>query len=156
MGLIGLVPFVGAMDIYGYAIATARNLRAGYRVLPPASFNYLGAGAPVFVLSFAWSAIAFLEAIAHVRRDAQDRTLVIVDVTYINQSTSPANVDPADYHARTQAGLSLPVSVDCPSPAAATVAPAERLSQRACFRLPSADTVYDVHLPWIGWDDRTP
>ena len=348
MGLIGLIPFVGAIDIYGYSIATARNLRAGYRVLPPASFNYLGAGAPVFVLSFAWSAIAFmltvalgvaagfaafgkthsivwaialgaasgltafavlsiptlpllvparemsdregwgvfrigklfrhaihnwratwygvgivllwyamyftlgvvlsaipffggilaavtgmpvmapmiavpiarfndppagfgkgaanaiaagllvlwvlglgalwavtvvgsslinshptevacavdpgctfkvtdnLEAIAHVRRDAQDRTLVIVDVTYINQSTSPANVDPADYYARTQAGLNLPVSVDCPSPAAATVAPGERLSQRACFRLPSADTVYDVHLPWIGWDDRAP
>ena len=34
MGLIGLIPFVGAMNVYGYAIVTARNVRAGYRVLP--------------------------------------------------------------------------------------------------------------------------
>jgi hypothetical protein len=64
MGLIGLIPFVGAMNVYGYAIVTARNIRAGYRVLPPANFAYIGLGAPVFVLSLAWSAITFLVALA--------------------------------------------------------------------------------------------
>src|SRR5882762_10562024 len=48
MGLIGLIPFVGLMDIYGYAIVTARNIRSGYRVLPPASFSYITTGAPVY------------------------------------------------------------------------------------------------------------
>jgi len=64
MGLIGLIPFAGAMNIYGYAIVTARNVRAGYRVLPPANFAYIGLGAPVFVLSLAWSAITFLVTLA--------------------------------------------------------------------------------------------
>jgi hypothetical protein len=63
MGLIGLIPFVGSMDLYGYAIAAARNLRAGYRVLPPASFRYLGLGAPVFVLGLAWSLIVITLAL---------------------------------------------------------------------------------------------
>jgi hypothetical protein len=57
LGLIGLIPFVGSMNIYGYAIVCARNLRAGYRVLPRANFSYLGLGAPVFVLGLAWSVI---------------------------------------------------------------------------------------------------
>jgi hypothetical protein len=64
MGLIGLIPFVGSMNINGYAIVTARNIRAGYRVLPPANFSYLGLGAPVFVLTLAWSMIVFLAMLA--------------------------------------------------------------------------------------------
>jgi hypothetical protein len=64
MGLIGLIPFVGSMNIYGYAIVTARNVRAGYRVLPPANLSYIGLGAPVFVLTFAWSMIVFLAMLA--------------------------------------------------------------------------------------------
>jgi hypothetical protein len=64
MGLIGLIPVVGLMNIYGYAIVTARNIRAGYRVLPPANFSYIALGAPVLVLSFIWSMIAFLALVA--------------------------------------------------------------------------------------------
>jgi hypothetical protein len=64
MGLIGLIPFVGSMNIYGYAIVTARNLRAGYRVLPPANFSYIALGVPVFLLAFAWSMIALLALLA--------------------------------------------------------------------------------------------
>ncbi|MEA2655635.1 MAG: hypothetical protein QOI23_1000, partial [Chloroflexota bacterium] len=60
MGLIGLIPFVGSMNLYGYAIVTARNLRAGYRVLPPANFSYIAVGLPVFLLALAWSLIAFV------------------------------------------------------------------------------------------------
>lgn len=63
MGLIGLIPIVGILNLYGYAIATSRNLRAGWRVLPPAGFGYLGLGAPVTVLSFAWSFIVLLLAL---------------------------------------------------------------------------------------------
>jgi hypothetical protein len=346
MGLIGLIPFVGSMNIYGYAIVTARNIRAGYRVLPPANFSYLAIGAPVLVLTFAWATIAFLvmlavggtvgfgtygrshsipwaialgvasgftvfgvlnypslpllvpalelsdregwgifkigtlfrhatqhwramwygvaifllwyvlyfalalvlspvpfgsilaavaglpllapmiavpiarfndppagfgnaaanalaagsvalwllvlavpwgigvvaasyvsshpeeivcffdprctfnitgsvEAIAHVNRDSQDPTLVKVDVTYINRSGSSAVIDPADYYARPTNGADLPPSPDCPAPAEAMVAPGERLTQRVCFRLPTADVAFEVHLPWIGWDDKT-
>ena len=39
IGLIGVIPFVGTMNLYGYSIVTARNLRSGYRVLPPANFR---------------------------------------------------------------------------------------------------------------------
>jgi hypothetical protein len=345
LGLIGLIPFVGAMNIYGYAIVTARNLRAGYRVLPPANFSYIGLGAPVVLLSLAWSAISFLlalalgatvafaaygqthsiawaialavptgftvlglanipslplfvpalemsdregwaifripslvrhatqhwrstwygaaifglwylmyvafvlvvgviplgsflavivalpvlapmiagpvarfndpptsfskgaanalaavwfavwilglaviwgigvtaasivsshpdetacvfdsqctfstsgnlEAVARVRYDAQDATLVTVDVTYINRSASPSLVNPADYSARTATGVDLSPSTDCPLPAGASVAPGARLEQHVCFRLPSADAGFEVHLPWVGWTSR--
>jgi hypothetical protein len=346
MGLIGLIPFVGSMNIYGYAIVTARNLRAGHRVLPPANFSYLALGAPVFVLTFAWAVIAFfllltvgttvgfavygqshnvawaialgvasgftvfgvlnypalplfvpalemsdregwgifrigrlvrnatqhwratwygvgillvwyalyyalalvlsvvpfggilaaiaglpvlapmvaiaisryndppagfgkgaanalaagtvalwllvlsvpwvtgvvvasyltsnpeevacffdprctfnvthnVEAIARVHRDTQDPTLVTVEVTYINRSTAPATVDPVDYYARPFNGGDLRPSADCPGPQAAVVAPGQRLTQRVCFRLPTADAGYEIHLPWIGWDSKT-
>jgi hypothetical protein len=60
MGLIGLIPFVGSMNIYGYAIVTARNIRAGHRVLPPANFSYIALGAPVFVLTVAWLLVVYL------------------------------------------------------------------------------------------------
>jgi hypothetical protein len=52
------------MNIYGYSIVTARNLRAGYRVLPPANFSYIALGVPVFLLAFAWSMIAFIALLA--------------------------------------------------------------------------------------------
>jgi hypothetical protein len=342
MGLIGLIPFVGSMNIYGYAIVTARNIRAGYRVLPPANFSYIPLGAPVFVLTFAWSMIVLLvmlaagfavgfatygqshsiawaiglgvvsgftvlgvlnfpslpllvpalemseregwgifrigtlvrhatnhwratwygvaifvlwyaiytalalvlsaipfggllaaiagfpalalmiaipiarfddppvrfgkgaanalavglaalailalavpwgiavvaasyvsnnpdevacvftpgctfstienlEAIVHSTRGPQDPTLVTVEVTYINRSASPASIDPAAYYIRPSAGGDLPPSSDCPVPPAASVDPGKRLTQRVCFRLPSAGVTFDVHVPWIGW-----
>ena len=59
-GLIGLIPIAGAMNLYGYSLVAARNLRAGYRVLPPANFSYLGRGAPATVLLLVWSAIGFV------------------------------------------------------------------------------------------------
>src|SRR5260370_21772822 len=62
-GLIGLIPIAGTMNLYGYALAAARNLRAGYRVLPPVNFSYLGRGAPATVLLLAWSALSFVVAV---------------------------------------------------------------------------------------------
>jgi hypothetical protein len=51
------------MNVYGYSIVTARNLRAGHRILPPANLTYLGRGAPVTVLFLIWSVIAFVIAL---------------------------------------------------------------------------------------------
>ena len=55
IGLIGLIPIAGVMNAYGYALVTARNLRAGYRVLPPANLSFVRAGAPAAVLGLAWA-----------------------------------------------------------------------------------------------------
>jgi hypothetical protein len=59
-GLIGLIPIAGTMNLYGYSLVAARNLRAGYRVLPLANLSYLGRGAPATVLLLAWSLVAFV------------------------------------------------------------------------------------------------
>jgi hypothetical protein len=60
IGLVGLIPVVGVMNLYGYTLVTSRNLRAGYRVLPPANFSFILAGAPAAVLSLAWSLITIV------------------------------------------------------------------------------------------------
>jgi hypothetical protein len=347
IGLIGLIPFVGSMSVNGYAIATARNIRAGYRVLPPANFSYIRLGAPVFVLTLAWSTIVFLamlaagtavgfaiyaqshsiawaigigaasgftvlgllnfptlpllvpalemsgregwgvfrigrlvrhatghwratwygvaifvlwylmyfalalvlsaipfggllaaiagfpamalmiaipiarfddppanfgkghanalaaglaalaillmaipwgiavvaasyvndhpdevacfttpgctvsttnnlEALVTATRTPQDSTLLTVDVTFINRSASAASIDPADYYVLPTAGLELHPSSDCTAPSAASVEPGNRLTQHICFRLPNADVVFNLHVPWIGWVYGTP
>jgi hypothetical protein len=45
IGAIGLIPFVGLMNLYGWALTSAANLRAGYRVAAPARLAYVGRGA---------------------------------------------------------------------------------------------------------------
>lgn len=64
VGLIAVIPVVGTMNLYGYAIVTSRNLRAGYRVLPPANFSFIEAGAPAALLGIAWSLATFLAFLA--------------------------------------------------------------------------------------------
>lgn len=53
-GLIALIPIAGAMNLYGWSLTTADNLRAGYPLTAPAGFHYLGRGAR-YVL---WGCIA--------------------------------------------------------------------------------------------------
>jgi ABC-type amino acid transport system permease subunit len=345
-GLIGLIPIAGTMNLYGYALVTARNLRAGYRVLPPANLSYLGRGAPATVLLIAWSVVAFvlglivggvvavatygsshdwawtialgvaagitasglanianlpflvptlelsdrvgwgvfhvgrltrhalghwrsmwfglavlavwyvvyfalavvvsfvplggllaaivglpvmtlmiavplarfddpppsftrgvanavaagwlaiwvigtafvwtvgivsaslisshpdevacffdsgcnfaytgsLETITHVSRSSADPTLVTVDVTFINRSGSAADVIPSEYSARTTSGMPLAPSPDCTIPTPASVPSNGRLQESVCFQLPNAQSYFDVHIPWTGWDYRT-
>jgi MFS family permease len=345
-GLIGLIPIAGTMNLYGYALVSARNLRAGYRVLPPVNFSYLGRGAPATVLLLAWTAIGLvvmvivggavgvttygsshswawsialgfaagitafeivnianlpfliptlelsdrdgwrvfqvarlvrhalshwrsmwfglavfmlwyfvyavfavvvsfvpvgglvaaivgvpvmalmiamplaryddpppgftrgiatavaagwlvlwllgtalvwtvgivsasvisshadevscffdsgcnfayagsLETITRVNRSSPDQTLVTVDVTLINRSTSGADVNPGDYWIRTSVSGLMPPSADCPIPSPATVPSNRRLVERVCFRLPDAQSSFDLHLPWTGLDYRT-
>jgi hypothetical protein len=345
-GLIGLIPIAGTMNLYGYSLVAARNLRAGYRILPPANLSYLGRGAPATVLLIAWSVVAFvlgllvggvvgvaaygdshdwawtialgvaagitasglanianlpllvptlelsdrvgwgvfhigrlarhalahwrsmwfglavlalwylvyvavavvvsfvpfggllgaivglpvmalmiamplarfdeppaaftrgvasavaagwlaiwvlgtafvwtvaivaaslisshpdevacffdngcnfayagsLETVTHVNRNATEPTLVTVDVTFINRSGSAADVLPSEYSVRTTTGLTLAPSPDCVLPTPASVQANGRLHESVCFRLPDAQTSFDVHLPWTGWDYRT-
>jgi hypothetical protein len=345
-GLIGLIPIAGTMNLYGYSLVAARNLRAGYRVLPPANLSYLGRGAPATVLLIVWSVVAFvlgllvggvvgvaaygdshdwawtialgvaagitasglanianlpflvptlelsdrvgwgvfhigrlsrhalahwrsmwfglavlalwylvyvavavvvsvvpfggllgaivglpvmalmiamplarfdeppaaftrgvasavaagwlaiwvlgtafvwtvaivaaslisshpdevacffdngcnfayagsLETVTHVSRNATEPTLVTVDVTFINRSGSAADVLPSEYSVRTTTGLTLAPSPDCVLPTPASVQANGRLHESVCFRLPDAQTSFDVHLPWTGWDYRT-
>jgi hypothetical protein len=346
IGLIGLIPIAGTMNLYGYSLVTARNLRAGHRVLPPANLSYIGRGAPATVLLLAWSFVAFmvmvfvggivgastygrthdwawtialgvaagitafgvvniaslpflvptlelsdregwgtfhvgrlfrhalahwrsmwfglavvglwylvyvavavvisfvplggvlaaivglpvmalmiavpiarfadpppeftnavanavaagwlviwllgtifvwtvgiasasvisshpdevtcffasgcnfaysgnLETITHVNQSTEDRTLVTVDVTFINRSGSAVAIDTAQFWARTTDGQQLAPSADCPTPGPATVPSSARLGMRVCFRLPSAQSNFEVHIPWTGWDYRT-
>jgi hypothetical protein len=50
MGLIGLIPIVGQMVLYGWMLTALDNLRAGRDELPPASFSYIGRGVNLFVV----------------------------------------------------------------------------------------------------------
>jgi hypothetical protein len=108
----------------------------------------------VFDPQCTWSNSGDLEAIARVGYGTQDATLVTVDVTFINRSASPSYVNPADYSARTIGGVDLFPSSDCPLPEGASVAPGARLDQHLCFRIPSADGGFELHLPWVGWTSR--
>jgi hypothetical protein len=99
--------------------------------------------------------VGSLETITHVNRTAADPTLVTVDVTFINRSGSAADVLPSEYSARTTTGLTLAPSPDCTVPTPASVPSNGRLHEIVCFRLPDAQTFFDVHLPWTGWDYRT-
>jgi hypothetical protein len=50
VGLIGLIPIVGAMNNLGWMLAALHRLRAGEEELPPANFDHLGRGFQLFVV----------------------------------------------------------------------------------------------------------
>ena len=50
MGLILLIPIVGAIDGLGWMLVAIDRLRAGEEKLPPANFDYLGRGVVLFVV----------------------------------------------------------------------------------------------------------
>lgn len=56
VGAIGLIPIVGLMNLYGWSLATASNLRLGYRVPAAADFRWIGRGARYV----AWSLVVGL------------------------------------------------------------------------------------------------
>jgi hypothetical protein len=55
-GLIALIPVAGLMNLYGWSLATASNLRAGYHIAAPANFEHIARG----VRYFAWGCIVGL------------------------------------------------------------------------------------------------
>jgi Protein of unknown function (DUF4013) len=66
MGLILLIPIVGAIDGLGWMLAAIDRLRAGQERLPPANFDHLGRGFRLFVVYLAYAvAVAVLAAVVY-------------------------------------------------------------------------------------------
>ncbi len=60
MGLIGLIPFVGWLQLLGWMLSALDNLRHGLQVLPPADFRYATRGINLFAASLIWGLAAFV------------------------------------------------------------------------------------------------
>ena len=50
VGLIGIIPILGQMNLLGWTLASLDNLRAGRQELAPANFSHLSRGASLFVV----------------------------------------------------------------------------------------------------------
>src|SRR5258708_36247713 len=87
MGLILLIPIVGAIDGLGWMLATLARLRAGEEKLPPANFDYLRRGFQLFVVLLAYyiglaliAALLYVPAIVllvHQSRDSGNGVLMV-------------------------------------------------------------------------------
>jgi len=66
IGLILLIPIVGAVNGLGWMLAALDRLRAGEERLPPANFSYLGRGLSLFAANlFYYLAVLFVAALAY-------------------------------------------------------------------------------------------
>ena len=52
-----LIPIVGQMNLYGWMLACADNLQAGYPILARGRPPYIGRGAPVFLVLFVYGLV---------------------------------------------------------------------------------------------------
>lgn len=59
-GLIGLIPIVGVINMYGWALTATDMVRNRWRELPPAGFQYLERGVPPFLVGLVYGAVALL------------------------------------------------------------------------------------------------
>jgi hypothetical protein len=57
MGLIGLIPIVGAINLYGWTLTAIDMVRSGWKELPPAGFQYLERGVNPFVAGFVYGIV---------------------------------------------------------------------------------------------------
>jgi len=57
MGLIGLIPIVGTITMYGWTLVATDMIRSGWRELPPAGFRYLERGVPPFVTALIYEVV---------------------------------------------------------------------------------------------------
>ena len=53
-GLIGLIPIVGAINLFGWTLTATEMVRNGWKELPPPGFQYLERGVNPFVVSFVY------------------------------------------------------------------------------------------------------
>jgi hypothetical protein len=93
MGLILLIPIVGAMNGLGWMLATLDRLRAGEEKLPPANFEHLGRGFQLFVVFLAYyvglaliAALLYVPAIvllAEQGRDSSSTPLVLIGLALL-------------------------------------------------------------------------
>jgi hypothetical protein len=67
VGLILLIPIVGAINGIGWMLATLDRLRAGEQALAPANFSHIGRGLRLFVVNLAYGlAIVLVAAVIYV------------------------------------------------------------------------------------------
>jgi hypothetical protein len=57
MGLIGIIPIVGSMQLLGWMLSTLENLRAAQQTLPPAAFRYATRGLPLFLAGLIYGVV---------------------------------------------------------------------------------------------------
>jgi hypothetical protein len=60
MGLIGIIPIVGSMQLLGWMLTTLDNLRAGHQVLPRADFRYATRGLSLFLAGLVYGVALFV------------------------------------------------------------------------------------------------
>ena len=56
-GLIGLIPIVGAINLFGWTLTATEMVRTGWKELPPPGFQYLERGINPFVVSFLYGVV---------------------------------------------------------------------------------------------------
>jgi Protein of unknown function (DUF4013) len=56
-GLIGLIPIVGSINLYGWTLAATDMVGQGWRELPPAGFGYLERGVAPFVVGLVYGLV---------------------------------------------------------------------------------------------------
>jgi hypothetical protein len=57
MGLIGIIPIVGAINLLGWTLTATDMLRTGWKELPPAGFQHLQRGVGPFVVSLVYGLV---------------------------------------------------------------------------------------------------
>jgi MFS family permease len=60
IGLIGLIPIVGAINLLGWTLTATDMVRRGWKELPPAGFQYLERGVAPFVVGLVYGVLLFL------------------------------------------------------------------------------------------------
>ncbi|HEV3232449.1 MAG TPA: DUF4013 domain-containing protein [Candidatus Dormibacteraeota bacterium] len=92
MGLLTLIPIVGSVNLYGWALAIADYRRAGYQGLPPANLDYLGRGLDAFLVLVVYG-LVFVAAF-----------FVLFFALGIGTALSQAGSDPTGYRATFSGG----------------------------------------------------
>ena len=57
IGLIGVIPIVGQMNLLGWMLTALDNLRGGRAELPPPGFHYIGRGVNLFVVTLIYGVL---------------------------------------------------------------------------------------------------
>lgn len=59
-GLIGLIPIVGTINVYGWTLTATDMVRRQWRELPPAGFQHLERGVAPFVVGLVYGVVALM------------------------------------------------------------------------------------------------
>lgn len=59
-GLIGLIPIVGVINMYGWTLTAADMIRGRWRELPPAGFGYLERGVAPFLVGLIYGLVSIV------------------------------------------------------------------------------------------------